>query len=173
MPAALESAPRLPARIPTALVAPRRDHCGGDRRSPSGGRQHCRCHVRDLRNLHRPRARQPGRCRLFQTNPPATRPGASPPRSPSCRSWRTATLGKFVAFFSSAKIGSSRPAKCSCSTRERPLCIRRSSLCWRRFRKRWAWPWWLPLGVGTAATRQPSRHGSGIKVGGLAAHGTT
>jgi hypothetical protein len=27
--------------------------------------------------------------------------------------------------------------------------------------------------VGTAATRQPSRHGSGIKVGGLAAHGTT
>ena len=38
--------------------------------------------------------------------------------------------------------------------------------------KRRTWPRQLPLGVGSAATRQPSRHGSGIEVGGLAAHGT-
>jgi hypothetical protein len=44
-----------------------------------GGRQHSRCHVRDLRNLHRPLVRQLGRCRLFQTDPPPMRPGASPP----------------------------------------------------------------------------------------------
>ena len=29
----------------------------------------------------------------------------------------------------------------------------------------------LPLGARPAAARQPSRHGSGIEVGGLAAHG--
>jgi len=29
----------------------------------------------------------------------------------------------------------------------------------------------LPLGVRSAATRQPPRHGSGIEIGGLAAHG--
>ena len=39
-----------------------------------------------------------------------------------------------------------------------------------KLRKRWTWPRQLPLGVGTAATSQPSRHGSGIEVGGLAAH---
>ncbi len=35
----------------------------------TGGRQHCRCHVRGLRNLRRPLERQLGRCRLFQTDP--------------------------------------------------------------------------------------------------------
>jgi hypothetical protein len=34
-----------------------------------GGRQHCRCHVRGPRNLHRPLVRQLGRSRLFQTDP--------------------------------------------------------------------------------------------------------
>jgi hypothetical protein len=54
-----------------------------------GGRQHCRCHVRDLRNLHRPLMRRLGRCRLFQTDPPPMRPGALAPTSPSCRSCRS------------------------------------------------------------------------------------
>ena len=36
--------------------------------------------------------------------------------------------------------------------------------------KRWTWPRRLPLGVRTAATTQPPRHGSGIEVRGLAAH---
>ena len=48
------------------------------------GRQHCRCHLRDLRNFHRPLVRQLRRCRLFQTNPPRTSPGASHATSPSC-----------------------------------------------------------------------------------------
>jgi hypothetical protein len=40
-----------------------------------------------------------------------------------------------------------------------------------KVRKRWTWPRRLPLGMGAATTSQPSRHGSGIEVGGLAAHG--
>ncbi len=41
-----------------------------------------------------------------------------------------------------------------------------------KLRERWTWPWRLPFGVRAAATSQPPRHGSGIEVGGLAAHGT-
>ena len=37
--------------------------------------------------------------------------------------------------------------------------------------KRRTWPWRLPLGVRATATRQPPGHGSGIEVGGFAAHG--
>jgi hypothetical protein len=41
-----------------------------------------------------------------------------------------------------------------------------------KFRERRRWPCRLPLGVRSTATSQPLRHGSGIEVGGLAAHRT-
>ena len=71
---AVEAAGTLVVRV---ARAPRcnqhRSHERPLRRRPPftiGGRQHCRCHVRDLRNLHRPLVRQLGRCRLFPTDPP-------------------------------------------------------------------------------------------------------
>ena len=67
------------------------------RRRPltTGGRQHCRCRVLDLHNLHRPLVRQLGRCRLFQTDPPRRGPahrrqhrqGCSPPPQPCYCQW--------------------------------------------------------------------------------------
>jgi hypothetical protein len=41
-----------------------------------------------------------------------------------------------------------------------------------KVRKPRTWPRRLLFGMRTAATSQPPRHGSGIEVGGLAAHGT-
>jgi hypothetical protein len=43
---------------------------------------------------------------------------------------------------------------------------------WLRLRERWTWLGRLPPGVGTAATSQPPQHGSGIEIGGPAAHET-
>jgi hypothetical protein len=50
------------------------------------GPQHCPCHGRGLRNLHRPLIGQLEHCPSFQTDPRATRRVAWPRTSPSWRS---------------------------------------------------------------------------------------